>query len=73
MSEIGNYLEGEVAAEVRTQLEHHLAHCRTCTVLLDSTRKTLKIVTDAGSFELPEAAFRPVAQRVMARIRSSEK
>lgn len=73
MAEIGNYLEGEVAAEVRMQLEHHLSHCQTCTVLVDSTRKTVKIVTDAGSFDLPEDAFRPIAAQIMDKIRGGEK
>lgn len=73
MAEIGNYLEGDVAEEVRLQLEHHLAHCQTCTVLVDSTRKTLKIVTDTGSFDLPAIAFKPIAENIMARIRESEK
>jgi len=73
MAEVGNYLEGEVAAEVRLQLEHHLSHCQTCTVLVDSSRKTVKIVTDSGSFDLPEAAFRPIAVQIMNRIRGGEK
>jgi hypothetical protein len=73
MAEIGNYLEGDVAAEVRLQLEQHLSHCQTCTVLVDSTRKTLKIVTDTGSFDLPEDAFRPIAAQIMDKIRGGEK
>ena len=73
MAEIGNYLEGDVAEEVRLQLEHHLSHCQTCTVLVDSSRKTLRIVTDTGSFDLPEATFRPIAERIMARIKEMQK
>lgn len=73
MAEIGNFLEGDVADEVRTQLEHHLSHCQSCTVLLDSARKTLKIVTETGSFDLPEITFRPIAERIMARIRQTQK
>jgi hypothetical protein len=73
MAEIGNYLEGDVADEIRHQLEQHLSHCQTCTVLVDSSRKTLKIVTDTGTFDLPESTFRPIAERIMARIRSGEK
>jgi len=73
MAEIGNYLEGDVAADVRAQLEQHLADCRTCTVLVDSTRKTLKIVTDSGAFDLPEHAFRPLGEKIMARLRESTK
>ena len=72
MTEIGNYLEGDVADELRIQLEHHLSHCLTCTVLVDSTRQTLRIVTDAGTFDLPETTFRPIAQRIMARIRETK-
>ena len=73
MAEIGNYLEGDVAEEVRIQLEHHLSHCQTCTVLVDSSRKTISIVTDTGSFDLPEATFRPIAERIMSRIRDMQK
>ena len=73
MTEIGNYLDGDLAAEVRAQLEQHLAHCRTCTVLVDSTRKTLKVVTDSGSFDLPEQAFKPVGDKIMARLGATTK
>ena len=73
MAEIANYLDGEVADEVRVQLEHHLSHCQSCTVLVDSTRKTLKIVTDTGSFDLPEVAFKPIGESIMARIRENQK
>jgi hypothetical protein len=73
MAEIGNYLEGGVAEEVRAQLEHHLAHCQTCTVVLDSTRKTLKIVTDTGTFDLPETTFTPIAEKIMDQIREMQK
>lgn len=70
MAEIGNYLEGEVAAEVRLQLENHLAHCETCHVVLDTARKTVKVVTESGSFALPDAAAKTIAASIMARIRS---
>lgn len=70
MTEIGNYLEGDVAAEVRQQLENHLSHCQTCQVLYDSSRKTLKIVTDSGSFDLPETVMKPITAKIMAKIRN---
>ena len=73
VAEIGNYLDGEIADEVRVQLEDHLSHCRTCTVLVDSTRKTLKIVTDTASFDLLDVVFRPIGERVMAQIRETKK
>jgi anti-sigma factor (TIGR02949 family) len=47
------YLDGEGAAELREALEEHLAKCHRCWVIADTTRKTLRIVTDVGPFEVP--------------------
>ena len=69
IAELGNLLEDDVAIEVREQLEAHLAHCNTCQVIYDSTRKTLRIVTESGSFEYPEQIAEPVISRIMDRIR----
>ena len=73
MAEIGNYLDGEVADAVRLQLEAHLSHCHTCQVVYDSARKTVKVLTDSGSFELSEAASKPITESIMARIRSQRR
>jgi len=69
MAELGNYVEGDVVAEVRQRLEFHISHCQTCQVVYDSTLKTVKIVTDSGSFELPEVAAKAIRDKIMARIR----
>ena len=71
MAELGSYLEDDVAAQLRAHLEQHLAHCATCTVVVDSSRKTIRIVTDSGSFDLSHAALEPVAREIMARIRAN--
>jgi predicted anti-sigma-YlaC factor YlaD len=70
MAELGSYLEGEVALLVRAQIENHLAHCQTCRIIYDSSRKTLQIVTDSDCFELPETALQSVTEQIMARIRA---
>lgn len=69
MAEIGNYLEGDLAAEVRAQLEQHLAHCTTCTVLCDTARKTIRVVTDSDSFDLTEDELGPITATIMERLR----
>jgi hypothetical protein len=68
ITELGNLLEDDVASEIRGQLESHLAHCNTCQVLYDSSRKTLRIITESGSFEYPEPLAEPLVAKVMARI-----
>jgi anti-sigma factor RsiW len=65
---LSDYLDEELAPELRRSLEVHLAECRTCQVLYDSTRKTLRIVMDSTSFELPEAASEQFVTRTMARL-----
>ena len=68
-AEFGDYIENRVSPEVRQELELHLAQCRACYVLYDSTRKTLKLVTDSSSFELPADVAEPILDRVMGKIR----
>jgi len=51
--QISNYLEGEVPAELREAIEEHLAHCRHCAAVLDSTRNILILIADDRTFELP--------------------
>ncbi len=71
MRELGSLMDDELANEIRQRLETHLAHCRTCQVIYDSTRKTLKIVTESGSFEYPEPVAEPLVQKIMGKIRSA--
>jgi predicted anti-sigma-YlaC factor YlaD len=69
-AEFGDYLENHVSEEVRNELELHLSQCRACRVLYDSTCKTIKVVTESSSFELPQVVSDAVVDRIMARLRS---
>ena len=68
--EFGEYLEGSIEPQLRTRLEAHVDECKTCQVILDSTRKTIKLVTENHSFTLPDYAVEPIVDQVMARIRT---
>lgn len=67
-AEFGDYLENRVPPEVRQELELHLSQCRACHVLYDSTQKTVKIVTESRSFELPQSVSDPIIDRVMTKL-----
>jgi Putative zinc-finger len=69
-AEFADYLENRVSPEVRQELELHLSQCRACHVLYDSSRKTVKIVTESSSFELPQSVSDPIIERVMAKLRT---
>ena len=51
--EISSYLDGEVEAALRTEIEAHLAGCRRCSLLVDSTRRTIRIIADERVLTLP--------------------
>ena len=69
-SEFGDYIENQVSPEVRKELELHLSQCHACQVLYDSTCKTIKIVTDSKSFELPQSVSDSIVDRVIAKLRT---
>jgi anti-sigma factor RsiW len=51
--EISNYIDGTVPQELRDSIEQHLANCRHCAAVLDSTRNILYLVADERTFTLP--------------------
>ena len=70
-AELSDLVDGEVMPEMRRDLERHISECQTCRVLYDSTRKTLTIVTESGSFELPEALSQRLTARILAAVREA--
>jgi anti-sigma factor RsiW len=64
LANLSDYVDGEVSGEVRRALEEHVGRCRRCGVILDTTKKALKIVLDAEPFEVPLA----VSARLYARL-----
>ncbi|HZP23617.1 MAG TPA: anti-sigma factor [Terriglobales bacterium] len=51
--QISNYIDGTVPQEFRDAVEEHLAHCRHCAAVLDSTRNILVLIADERTFEIP--------------------
>lgn len=69
--EISNYIEGTVAIELRRDIEKHLAHCRHCAAVLDSTRNILVLVADERTFELPVGFSERLHDRLSEAIAAS--
>ncbi len=64
LDNLSNYIDGEGSEELRKAIELHISRCGRCRVVLDTTGKMLKIVTDAEPFEVPLA----VSARLYARL-----
>jgi hypothetical protein len=72
LAEFGDYLDDAANPELRGRLEEHLHECKVCQVIVDSTRKTIRIVTDSDSFTLSADKVEPIVAQVMARIRDKK-
>jgi len=51
--EISNYLEGDIAPEVRAQMEAHFKVCAHCTAVLDGARNVVQLIGDGKAFDVP--------------------
>jgi len=69
LAEFGDYIDDTAGSDVRAHLEEHLRECKTCQVIVDSTRKTIQIVTESGCFTLPADSVELLVSEVMARVR----
>ena len=49
------YIDGDGSEELRRALREHVAECRRCRVVFDTTGQMLGMVRDAGPFEVPLA------------------
>ena len=64
LANLSCYVDGDGSVELRKALEDHIAHCRPCRVVFDTTGKTLRIVLDVEPFQVPLA----VSARLYTRL-----
>jgi predicted anti-sigma-YlaC factor YlaD len=64
LQELANYLDDDCAQAVRREIEEHLRRCHPCQVVVDTTRKTIRIVACSETFELPAS----LSEKIMAKI-----
>jgi anti-sigma factor RsiW len=50
---ISGYLDNNLEASERNEVQKHLEHCEICSAILDSTRNILILIADERVFELP--------------------
>jgi hypothetical protein len=62
--EVSNYLDGEVAPDLRTAIEEHSRGCKRCTAVVNGTRNVIQIYGDARTVEVPVGFSRGLHQRL---------
>lgn len=58
------YIDGEIEARLREEIDRHLETCEICSAVLDSTRNVIVLVADDRVFELPAG----YSERLHARL-----
>jgi anti-sigma factor RsiW len=53
LAQLTDYFDGEVPAGLRAEVEQHLASCKHCEVVLDSTTKTINIYRNQELYDFP--------------------
>lgn len=61
---ISAYIEGEVDAGLRADIDKHLETCEICSAILDSTRNVVILMADDRVFELPVGFSQRLHQRI---------
>jgi anti-sigma factor RsiW len=51
--ELSTYIDGELDASMRRELEQHLEDCEECKLVVNQTKKTIQIFCDCEPVELP--------------------
>jgi len=53
LSELSDYLDETIDAELRAKLERHITECPNCWVIADTTRKTIQIYKGMEPYPIP--------------------
>jgi anti-sigma factor (TIGR02949 family) len=71
-SQVSEYIDGSVTPETKEAIERHLANCRHCSAIYDSTRNILVLVGDKRTFEVPAGFGERLHNRLQALLDSPD-
>jgi len=68
LTELSNYLDGDLTPQLRRQIQKHVESCRHCTALYDGIRNVVELMGDERIIDLPSG----FSQRLHRRLLSSQ-
>ena len=73
MSELSDYLDASIDAELRAKLERHMSECPNCWVIADTTRRTIQIYKGMEAHPIPEDVQSRLMQALEKKIAAKGK
>jgi len=67
LSQLTDFFDGAVAPELLAEVEKHIAECKHCEVVLDSTTKTINIYRDREVYDFPPDLRERMHTAIMAK------
>ena len=62
--ELVNWMEGDLSAELRAQIELHLQNCQHCTAVYDGARNVVRLLGNDKAIELPPGFGKRLYERL---------
>jgi hypothetical protein len=67
LAKLTDFFDGVVPAELMAEVEHHIAECKHCEVVLDSTTKTINIYKNHELYDFPPELEQRLHSTIMSR------
>jgi hypothetical protein len=71
--EISSYVDGEVGADLRVEMDQHIRGCRRCTSVLEGTRNVIRLYGDEQMIEAPAGFGKRLEKRLARSARVSSR
>jgi anti-sigma factor RsiW len=69
--ELSNYLDGELDAAAKQELEKHIDHCTDCKLIVNQTKLTVEIVCGSQHIELPAGVHSRLHEALRRKMRAT--
>jgi hypothetical protein len=70
--ELSNYIDEEIAPELRARMELHFKGCKHCSAILDGARNVVRLVGDGRVFDLPAGFSQRFYSKLAQKIQDSK-
>ena len=67
LAKLTDFFDGTVPPELLAEVEHHIAECKHCEVVLDSTTKTIVMYKNHELYDFPLEVEERLHRTIMAR------
>jgi len=67
LAKLTDFFDGTVPPDLMAEVQHHIAECKHCVVVLASTTKTINIYRDHELYDFPQELHERIHSAVMTR------